>query len=462
MLAYIVLIILAGALVVLIAIMLVNATRIKPTPVKKPLPQSLEMGDDEAVERFREMLRSATIWGAENPEADHTPFDEFAPKLQKLYPSVFENLELTIVNTYGIMLRWRGADPSLSPVILTAHHDVVEANVKGWTHDPFGAEITDGKIFARGSVDTKCILAALLEATARLLAEGYVPPRDIILFSTNSEEDSGDTTPKMIELLQEQGISPYFVLDEGGAVIDKAPLGVKCQFAAIGVSEKGIFNALITTNAPGGHAATPALGNATNKLVTGLNKLQNNPAPAKLAAPIEAMLKELAAYGGFGLKIVFGNLWLLRPLVLKIMKGDPETAAMVRTTHAFTQLEGSRAHNVIPKQAKATVNVRIDPSESIEIALDRIKSHFDAETEFALSDANSPSPISPFEDEVFDYLRRIIHSVYPNAGIAPYVQSSCSDARHFHQHYLRVYRFAGFLFKAEERASIHGQDEHLS
>ncbi|MCL2827048.1 MAG: M20/M25/M40 family metallo-hydrolase, partial [Eggerthellaceae bacterium] len=371
----VVLIVVVVIVVAFVVVLLANAARIKPTPVESPLPPSQAMGDDGAVARFQEMLRCPTIWGAEDPDADHTPFDEFVPLLKRLYPTVFESLELTMVNTYGVMLTWTGTDPALDPVILTAHHDVVVANPKGWNHDPFGAEIADGKIWARGSVDTKCILAALLEATASLLAEGYVPPRTIIIFSSNCEEDAGNTTPKMVELLKERGITPYFVLDEGGAVIDNAPLGVSCQFAAVGVSEKGIFNTLITTNADGGHAATPSLANATNKLVAGLDALQNNPAPAKLAAPIEAMLKELAAYGGFGLKLVFGNLWLFRPIVLKFMKGDSETAAMVRTTYALTQLAGSTAHNVIPRQAKATVNVRIDPSETVELAFSRIKAH---------------------------------------------------------------------------------------
>ena len=75
---------------------------------------------------------------------------------------------------------------------------------------------------------------------------------------------------------------------------------------------------------------------------------------------------------------------------------------------------------------------------------------------------SEPSPVSPFEgDAAFDYLRRAINAVYPEAGIAPYVQSSCSDARHFARVCPRTYRFAGFLFKGDQRARIHGQDENL-
>lgn len=448
-------------IVLLVVVLLVNAARLKPTSVTSPIPHSEEMGTDEAVARFQEMLRSKTVWGRENPDADHAPFDEFVPKLKRLFPLVFEKLDLQMVNTYGILLTWKGDDLDLKPIILMAHHDVVEADPTGWTHDPFAAEIVDGKIWARGSVDTKCILAGLLEATETLLSQGYQPPRTIYIWSSNCEEDNGDTTPAAVEWFQKQGIDPLFVLDEGGAIIDNAPLGVDCEFALIGVTEKGLFNAFLTTNAAGGHASTPALTDATSKLVSGLDDLQKTPAPSRLSAPVEMMLKELAAHGSFGIRLVMGNLWLFRPLVLSILRKNPETAAMVRTTYALTELEGSPTANVIPKQAHACVNVRVDPAESVEEAKARILSHFDADTECRLRDANEPSPISPFDDEVFEYLRAVTNSVYPDAGIAPYVQVSCSDSRHFARIYPRVYRFAGILFKGDQRARIHGQDENL-
>ncbi|MEG0504737.1 MAG: M20/M25/M40 family metallo-hydrolase, partial [Raoultibacter sp.] len=316
-----------AVIVVFVIVLVVNAAKLKPMPIEDPLPPSTARGDDASVARFQEMLRCATVWAAESPHADRTPFDDFVPRMREVYPQVFNSLELTMFETYGIMLKWKGFNPDLAPVVLMAHHDVVDANPEGWTHDPFGADIADGKIWARGSVDTKCILAGLFEATEVLLSEGYVPPRDIYFCSSNCEEDSGDTAPAMVAYFKEQGITPFFVLDEGGAVIDNPPLGVLCPFAVIGVTEKGLFNAYVTTNSQGGHASTPSLEDATAKLVSSLDEVQKNPPASKLSEPIEVMLKELAAHGGFGLKIVFGNLWLFRPLVLKIMKSNHETAA---------------------------------------------------------------------------------------------------------------------------------------
>ena len=557
-----ILLVLFLALLLLLALLLFNAIRLKPSPISNPLAPAGVFGDDRAVERFQAMLQSQTVWpgdapggggdsstapggacGAHNPDAhssrdthgaqdahdapggdsddcapsssDYSAFDEFLPKLQRLYPQVFASLELTIVNGYGLLLRWPGRDAGAAPVVLMAHHDVVVANAEDWTHPPFAAEIANGRIYARGAVDTKCILAGLLEATDLLLSQAFVPPRDIYICSSNSEEVMGATGKRMADHFSERGITPLFVLDEGGAVIDNAPLGANCEFAAIGVAEKGVFSAHCTVRSLGGHAATPSPADATAKLVKALNSIVANPAPARISKPVELMLRELAAHSGFGLKLVFANLWLFRPLVLAIMKRSPETAAMVRTTYAITQLAGSKAMNVIPKTASATVNVRVDPNETVALALARLKGHFDeadaggpasakdetgggsgsgsgggadiantantaggsadtyitstantaaaspSGTDFKILAPIDPSPISPFDDQVFDYLRRVTHSVYPTAGIAPYIQSSASDARHFARIAPHTYRFAGFLFRGDQRARIHGVDENL-
>ena len=379
----VVLIVLAAAVAVLAVVLVANAARLKPTPVLDPLPPSAAAGDDAAVERFRALLRIPTVWDLRNPDADRTAFDGFVPALRRLYPAVFEACELELIDGRGISLLWKGANRELAPIVLMAHHDVVDADPVGWTHDPFAADIDDGRIYARGAVDTKCVWAGLMEAAERLIAEGFTPPRDVYFFSSNTEEDGGDTAPHMVEHLQRIGRVPYMVVDEGGAVIDNPPLGVDIPFAVVGVSEKGVFNASITTNADGGHAATPTLQDATAKLVSGLDALQKNPPRAALSAPVAAMLRELASHGSFALRIVFGNLWLFRPLVVRIMKGSPETAAMVRTTYALTQLAGAPAHNIIPKQAKATVNVRVDPGEDVAAALARIEERFDGRTEFS-------------------------------------------------------------------------------
>ena len=166
----VVLIVLAAAVAVLAVVLVANAARLKPTPVPDPLPPSAAAGDDAAVERFRALLRIPTVWDLRNPDADRTAFDGFVPALRRLYPAVFEACELELIDGRGISLLWKGANCELAPIVLMAHHDVVDADPVGWTHEPFAADIDDGRIYARGAVDTKCVWAGLMEAAERLIA----------------------------------------------------------------------------------------------------------------------------------------------------------------------------------------------------------------------------------------------------------------------------------------------------
>ena len=123
---------------------------------------------EKAVSRFQEILRVETI-SRKDDSTNWAEFDRFLPTLKEQFPQVFEKLECTVINKYGIVLRWKGKNPDLQPVILMAHHDVVPVEGQDWSHPPFAAEIHEDKIYARGTVDTKCILGAVLEAMDSLL-----------------------------------------------------------------------------------------------------------------------------------------------------------------------------------------------------------------------------------------------------------------------------------------------------
>ena len=144
-----------------------------------PLDAGNYKADDAAVDRFRELLRIPTVSREDISQRDDKPFRQWIPALQRLYPHFFETAELTRIDDFGMLQRWPGANPALDPVVLMAHQDVVPVEGQDWEHDPFGAEVVDGEIWARGSLDTKCIISAFLEAAEHLIDQSFVPPRDI-------------------------------------------------------------------------------------------------------------------------------------------------------------------------------------------------------------------------------------------------------------------------------------------
>lgn len=427
------------------------------------------------VERFRELLRIPTVSDPDPARVDHAAFERYIGTLRRLYPKTFEACEFTTICSFGILMRWPGANPELDPIVTMAHQDVVPVEGQAWEHDPFGAEIVDGEIWARGSLDTKCIGAAIFEAIELLVSQGYVPPRDVYYFSSDGEEIAGPAAALAVEWLRARGIHPYMVMDEGGAVAADAPLGVTEPVAMVGVSEKGHVDVTVTARADGGHASTPGANDACRLLARVCERISANPGAPRFTRALDATLAELAARAGGVYKPVFGNLWLTRPLVAKIMAGNAETGAMLRTTYALTQMEGSPAHNVLPPTARANFNVRIAPFETLADAVERMRTHAADECrasgltpDHITVEINEtipytePAPVSPFEnDPAFGYIHRCVAGVYPEAGFAPYVQNSCTDSREFNAICERVYRFGGFIYSAEARGLIHAPNERI-
>lgn len=201
----------------------------------------------------------------------------------------------------------------------------------------------------------------------------------------------------------------------------------------VGVCEKGHVDLTVTARADGGHASTPAANDACRLLCRVCEHISANPGKPQLTPAVEATLAELGARSSDLYKTVFDNLWLTRPAVTQIMAKSPETAAMLRTTYALTQLQGSTAHNVLPPVATANFNVRIAPFEAIDDAVERARrrarevcrasgltpDHVTVEINETIP-YSEPAPMSPFEhDAAFDYIHRCVKGVYPEVGFAP-------------------------------------------
>ena len=283
-----------------------------------------EINNQRAVERFQAMLRKRTV-SDKDGNFDREVFASYLPMLKEMYPTVFEVVESQLINEFGIVLKWKGKDSSLNPVVLMSHYDVVGDEGQDWKHPAFEAEIHDDVIWARGSIDTKGLLAATLEAMEKLVAEGYTPPRDIYYCSSNCEEVAGDTMSKIVEWFKENNIKPWFVLDEGGAIMEDLPMGIKTPFAMVGVSEKGWATVKLKATAQGTAPAAKATKNnsklsAPQKIVKALAALEKSPTRSTITGQLEAMLKNFSPYVGEPLKSILKNIGMLKPAVKRCLK----------------------------------------------------------------------------------------------------------------------------------------------
>ncbi|MCW2835896.1 MAG: peptidase, partial [Marmoricola sp.] len=173
---------------------------------------------DPTVASLQNLVRIPTVSFADEAAIDPQPFEEFIATLAVEFPLLHEHLTLHRVLAHSLLFRWEGRSAA-DPVVLMAHLDVVPVDETApWQHPPFAAEIHDGAVWGRGTLDDKGSLVGICAAVEALLARGLVPARDVWLSFGAREEVSGPDAVAAVEELRSRGVTPWFVLDEGGAV----------------------------------------------------------------------------------------------------------------------------------------------------------------------------------------------------------------------------------------------------
>jgi carboxypeptidase PM20D1 len=402
-----------------------------------------------------------------------TPAAEFSRLLAtmaELWPGV-HGLEVTRAGAHGLLIRWPGRNAPRSPdqpLVLMGHLDVVPAVAADWSRDPFGAELADGAIWGRGTLDNKGQVAAICEAVESLLARGFVPARDVWLSFGCDEEVTSASARAAVEVLRSRGVRPWMVLDEGGAVAAQAFPGITAPVGVVGVTEKGLTNIRLTVTGGGGHASTPARNGPAVRLARAITRLDRAPMGTRIPEPTFELFRRLAPHAPPPLRAILGNARRVSPAVSRLLAGaGPEAAALARTTFAVTTLEGSPARNVIPATAAAGVNIRVLPGDTVAAVLAHVRSAIgDDQVTVELIEGEEPGPVSPYSvpgrgDEGFDLVTGLIAEVFPDAVPAPYVVLATTDSRFFTAISDRVYRFAPLRMTKAQRATIHAADEHL-
>jgi carboxypeptidase PM20D1 len=393
-------------------------------------------------------------------------FDRLLAAMAELWPRVHA-LEVTRVGTHGLLIRWPGRRAD-QPVVLMAHLDVVPVVASDWSRDPFGAQVTDGAIWGRGTLDDKGCVAAICEAAETLLARGLVPARDVWLSFGCDEEVTSACARAAVGVLRSRGVRPWLVLDEGGAIAGEAFPGVAAPVGVVGVTEKGLTSIRLSVTGGGGHASTPARNGPAVRLARAITRLDRAPMTPRLPEPTIEMFRRLAPHASVPLRVVLGNAGRLTPAVGRLLAlAGPEAAALARTTFAITTLEGAPARNVIPATAAACVNIRVLPGDTVASVLEHVRSAIDDDkVAVELIEGEEPWPVSPYSvpgrgDEGFDLVTGLISEVFPEAVPAPYVVLATTDSRFFTAISDRVYRFAPLRMSKAQRAAIHAADEHL-
>jgi carboxypeptidase PM20D1 len=452
-----------GALLLLfILTILIRAINFKPKQQINPDDFQIDFDRERAVNALSELVKCKTISNV-NPELeDDSEFEKLIGKLPVLYPNFYKACELKRFDGRALLFRWKGKS-SGNPVVLMSHYDVVPVDESKWQRLPFGGEVVDGVLWGRGSLDTKSTLNGALFSADTLIAQGFVPEKDVYFAFSGGEEISNDGALNIVNYFEQNGIEPEFVLDEGGAVVKNVFPGVKEPCGLIGVAEKGMIDVKYTVKSSGGHASAPKPNTPLVVLSKTCCKLEKHPFKFRLSKPVLQMFDTLGRRSTFVYKLIFSNLWLFKGVLdLICKKSGGEINALGRTTMAFTQFRGSDAPNVLPTDAVMVCNMRLNPGDTVESVLKRLKNTVsDDRVEISTIRSNNPSRISRTDCQGYERIEKAIISTWKGTVVSPYLMVQCSDSRHYGKISDRVFRFSAMDLTTEERATIHGSNERI-
>ncbi len=452
----------ALVLLVLVAIILIRALKFKPK-AQPAIEEAEEKFDSErAVDNLCKLVRCKTVSYRDASLEDNGEFEKLISMLPELYPNVFKTCEFTQLPDRALLFRWQGKTNG-APAIMMAHYDVVPVNEDMWDVPAFEAIIRDGRIWGRGTLDTKVTFNGVLFSADHLIAEGFVPECDIYFAFSGGEEVNGKGAVNIVDYFEAHGIEPAMVVDEGGAVVENVFPGVKAPCGLIGIAEKGMMDVKYSVKSRGGHASAPKPKTPVDTLARGCVRMVSHPFKAHLTPPVAKMFDTLGRHSSFVYKVIFSNIGIFLPILdIICKKSGGELNALMRTTVAFTQMQGSSASNVIPPEASMVSNMRLNPEDDMESAIEYIKKTIkDEDVEVTLLHGMNPSRISVTDCPGYDKVASAVASTWKGCIVSPYLMVQCSDSRHYGRISDKVYRFSAMDLTSEERATIHGNNESI-
>ena len=414
------------------------------------------------IENFSKLIRMDTTTIA--PYATETErFYQFQAVLAEVFPHIVPICEHEDFDG-SMLLKWKGRESGKKPALFMYHHDLVAVDPEKWSHDPFGADVADGKLWGRGTLDTKCGLWGVLQAADELVAEGFVPDRDIYFVSTRNEESSGFGADAISGALHQRGIELDMTFDEGGFIQHDPIGGADGIFAMVAVSEKRPMMVKFIARSPGGHAAMPPKNTPLARLAKMVAWIEeNDPFPSVISDTTAQMLRCFGPYmRKFGLILKYPKLFA--PLLKKTLpRLSPSAGALLKTTIVFTMSGGSKASNVIPTEAWVIGNLRCAPHQTQQECIDTLKqiaTKFDVEVEANINKRGGH--VADYRDEAFRILTKAVKENYPQVKeVVPYISNTASDSSAYSPYCKQCLGFNPFLITREQIATIHGIDENI-
>jgi acetylornithine deacetylase/succinyl-diaminopimelate desuccinylase-like protein len=424
-------------------------------PALAQQPVDMAKLQDEAVTRIEQYIRINTT----NPPGNEDQTMKFFAKIFTEEGIPFETAE-SAPGRGNIWARLKGG--SQPALVLLSHMDVVPADPKYWSVDPFAATVKDGDIWGRGALDTKTLGIVELEAFLALHRAKMPLDRDVIFMATADEEaGSAYGAGWVVEHHPEAFRGAGFVLNEGGG----GDVEQGRQEFGIEVTQKVPYWFKLTSTGKPRHGSEPQVASAVNRLVRALYRLQTYQFAPRIIPAVDTYFKGLAPTAAPQWKAAFLDMSKTiqdRDALLRLQTEYPDLAALTRNTCSITMLKGSNKINVIPAEAEAQLDCRLLPDQNV--------AEFKQELRDALNDPGikidqllgfTPA-VSSTDTPLYRAIVEVTKKHYPSAAIVPAVSTGFTDSHFFRDRGIASYGYAPFLIPQADESGVHGNDERIS
>lgn len=419
-------------------------------------PAAHPQAETETLELAQKAIALHSVEGPGNQTADVAALFKNA-----LIAGGFSADDITITpsgETAWMMMRWHGSDPSLKPLVISGHMDVVEAKPSDWTRDPFKPVVENGYLYGRGSTDMKLDDALAIVALIQLKREGYKPVRDIILEFSGDEETSMKTGEEIAKKLADAGM----VLNVDGAdgVLDEKS-GKPIYFSWEG-GEKTYADFRMTVTNPGGHSSEPRKVNAIYEMAAALLKIGKYQFKPELNDLTKSYFINAAQWQtpaiGAAMKAFAAN--PADRKAIETLSSEPSLIGQIGTTCVATMINGGHALNALPQKVTANINCRIFPGHKRQDIMSELQKIADDknvifEDTTLGSIATAASPLTP---EVSNTIKAAVQSVIPGLSVFPGISAGASDSMWFRSHGIPSYGVSPLFIRPSENF-MHGLNE---
>jgi len=354
------------------------------------------------------------------------------------------------------------ADPSKA-LLLVAHMDVVGVDRSKWTVDPFAAVVKDGYVYGRGAIDNKAMLTINLASFIALKRSNAKLNRDVIFLATDDEEAFGEASIKILIAKYWDKFAAGFALNEGGNVV---LANGKVQYVAVQAGEKVTVNVDVVARGTTGHASMPTKDNPVVHLSAAVAKIGAYVAPVHFTAIVRRYFEGLAPLEDDEL-----GKWM-RSLDTAdrgehaqrvVSDANPQWNSMLRDTISPTMLNAGVRANVIPPEARATLNIRLLPGDTIDALLGELnKLVNDPLVKLEVEpNAGLAAPPSSLENDFYASITKVAAQEFGGVPVLPYQSPWATDSAQLRLHDVQSYGLWPFPLADEDLRRMHGNDERI-